>query len=578
MYNNRKHKWAALGVTGALLLSLAGITVFASDAADVRALQKALICKETADGIEDLNGDGAVNGFDLVLLRRQVLDAAAFSGEIVETDIAVTEQNAKLVGRTLRSGDVTWLVQSGSAAEFTVTGTSAELTLAGDSCVEGDEKYRPRYVVYLDGELLCDSLMSERETTIPLFSGTTVRRAQVKVIHLSEANNGAIGVRNLHVAAPDSLASPCMPAAKKSLSIEFIGDSITCAYGVEGKDQYEPFRTDTENFMKSYAYLTAQLLDADYSAVSYSGYGVVSGYTTGERNPDALLPDCYELVGKPSDYAQAWDFESHTNDVVVINLGTNDNSYLSQDFDNRKDEFIAAYTAFLGQVREKNPEAVIICTMGTMGGEDVYPLIQQAIAEYTQQTGDSRVSSYQSATQKPANGLGSDWHPSEVTQQLSAYVLADKICTAIGREWSKIGLDAAAEGVYDVKLNADAGANAAHYVGYDKSFWINMVSGGTQPEDIQAYVGGLELLPGTYELAFDYTSTVDVTVTYGVQPLDLPESSCLTGTIDATGTKQHVSQTFTITELMEDGAIVFNLGGTDYYNITLSDITLFKRQ
>ena len=330
--------------------------------------------------------------------------------------------------------------------------------------------------------------------------------------------------------------------------------------------------------MKSYAYLTAQLLDADYSAVSYSGYGVVSGYTTGERNPDALLPDCYELVGKPSDYAQAWDFESHTNDVVVINLGTNDNSYLSQDFDNRKDEFIAAYTAFLGQVREKNPEAVIICTMGTMGGEDVYPLIQQAIAEYTQQTGDSRVSSYQSATQKPANGLGSDWHPSEVTQQLSAYVLADKICTAIGREWSKIGLDAAAEGVYDVKLNADAGANAAHYVGYDKSFWINMVSGGTQPEDIQAYVGGLELLPGTYELAFDYTSTVDVTVTYGVQPLDLPESSCLTGTIDATGTKQHVSQTFTITELMEDGAIVFNLGGTDYYNITLSDITLFKRQ
>ena len=129
-----------------------------------------------------------------------------------------------------------------------------------------------------------------------------------------------------------------------------------------------------------------------------------------------------------------------------------------------------------------------------------------------------------------------------------------------------------------MKLNADAGANAAHYVGYDKSFWINMVSGGTQPEDIQAYVGGLELLPGTYELAFDYTSTVDVTVTYGVQPLDLPESSCLTGTIDATGTKQHVSQTFTITELMEDGAIVFNLGGTDYYNITLSDITLFKRQ
>lgn len=574
--NNRKQKWTVLGVAGALLLPLAGITGFASDAADVRTLQKALIQKDTLAQGQDLNEDGAVNGFDLVRLRRQVLKASQ-SGEIRETDVAITEQTAKLVGRTLRKGDTTWLVQSGAAAEFTVTGTSAELTLAGDGCAAGDEKYRPRYAVYVDGELLCDSLMSETETKLQLFSGDTVRHATVKVIHLSEANNGAIGVKNLHVAAPDSLASPCAPTAKKSLSIEFIGDSITCAYGVEGKDQYEAFRTDTENFMKSYAYLTAQLLDADYSAVSYSGYGVVSGYTTGERNTESLVPDCYDLVGKLPDYAEAWDFDSHTNDVVVINLGTNDSSYLSQDFDGRKDEFTAAYTAFLKQVREKNPEAVIICTMGTMGGEDLYPLIQQAITDYTAETGDSQVRSYQSATQKLANGLGSDWHPSALTHELSAYVLADQICTAIGREWSKIGLDAASEGTYDVKINTEAGANAAHFVGYDKSFWINMVGGGTKPEDVQAYVGGLTLTPGTYELAFDYTSTVDVTVTYGVQQLEDPEHSCVSGSIDATGTKQHAAKAFTITEPVEDAAIVFNLGGTDYYNITLSDITLFKK-
>lgn len=575
--HNRKQKWFALGIAGALLLPLAGITGSASDAADVRAMQKALIGKDPSVQAQDLNGDGAVNGFDLVLLRRQVLEASMPSGEIREKDVAITEQTAKLIGRTLRKEDTTWLVQSGAAAEFTVTGTSAELTLAGDDCAAGDEKYRPRYAVYVDGELLCDSLMSEAETKIQLFEGTAVRRALVKVIHLSEANNGAVGVKNLHVAAPDSLASPCAPTAKKSLSIEFIGDSITCAYGVEGKDQYEAFRTDTENFTKSYAYLTAQLLDADYSAVSYSGYGVVSGYTTDARNTESLVPDCYDLVGKLPDYAQAWDFDSHPNDVVVINLGTNDSSYLSKDLDSRKGEFTEAYTAFLHQVREKNPEAAIICTMGTMGGEEVYPLIQQAVADYTEATGDTRISSYQSETQKMANGLGSDWHPSALTHELSAYVLADKICTAIGREWSKIGLDAASEGTYDVKLNTEAGANAAHYVGYDKSFWINMVSGGTQPEDIQAYVGGLTLTPGTYELAFDYTSTVDVTVTYGVQQPEDPESSCVSGSIDATGTKQHAAKTFTITETMEDAAIIFNLGGTDYYNITLSDITLFKK-
>ena len=53
------------------------------------------------------------------------------------------------------------------------------------------------------------------------------------------------------------------PTPKKNLSIEFIGDSMTCAYGVEGKDQNEHFKTSTENFSKSYAYLASQILNID---------------------------------------------------------------------------------------------------------------------------------------------------------------------------------------------------------------------------------------------------------------------------------------------------------------------------
>ena len=77
--------------------------------------------------------------------------------------------------------------------------------------------------------------------------------------------------------------------------------------------------------------------------------------------------------------------------------------------------------------------------MGTMGGEDLYPLIQQAITDYTAETGDSQVRSYQSATQKPANGLGSDWHHSALTHELSAYVLADQICTAMAGSGARSG-------------------------------------------------------------------------------------------------------------------------------------------
>ena len=73
--------------------------------------------------------------------------------------------------------------------------------------------------------------------------------------------NGAIGVKNISVTS--DLLTPISPEPEKPLSIEFIGDSITCAYGVEGQSSSEPFKTSTENFMKSYAYLTAQKLNAD---------------------------------------------------------------------------------------------------------------------------------------------------------------------------------------------------------------------------------------------------------------------------------------------------------------------------
>ena len=201
----------------------------------------------------------------------------------------------------------------------------------------------------------------------------------------------------------------------------------TCALPI-----YEPFSTSTENFMKSYAYLTAQQLNADYSAVCYSGHGIISGYTTGEKNTDSLVPDCYNLVGKSYDYATEWDFESNPNDVVVINLGTNDSSYLSLDFEARSGDFVDGYVSFLKDLRDKNPNAYIICTVGTMGGEDVYGLIEQAIDIYKSETEDTNVMGYLSATQNIANGLGADWHPSVITQQESAYVLADKICEVLG--------------------------------------------------------------------------------------------------------------------------------------------------
>lgn len=537
---------------------------------DLCHLRDAIVDLDDITTDDDINNDGKVNVFDLCLLKSSMLT----NEEYVTSDYAATDKNVKLVGRTMRSNDITWLIHSGSAVEFTVTGKSANITLAGDSSINNDEDYRSRYAVIVDGEIIEDAVMGTPEKTLTLFEGETSRTAKVKIIHLSEAMNGAIGVKNISVTS--NSAAPVRPEPKKDLSIEFIGDSITCAYGVEGLSNYESFKTTTENFMKSYAYLTAQKLNADYSSVSYSGHGIISGFTSsGDINTDSIIPDCYELTGKLSDYATNWDFETSSHDVVVINLGTNDSSYVTKEPETRSQEFIDGYIDFLKTVREKNPEAYIICTLGTMGDE-LYEYVEDAAEKYSTLTGDERIMSYRSAVQNmSADGIGSDWHPSAITQQKSAYVLADKICQALGMESDQIGLDMAADSEYVLNIDPDKGGNAASFVGYDKSFWINMVTGGETADAIEAEILGIGLKKGgCYRLEFDCTSSYE-----GELPLQVKGSDgeiYFSSKFNAVSEKAHFSAEFTADNDDSAASIIFQLGGKDYYNCTLSNLSLIK--
>ena len=342
-------------------------------------------------------------------------------GEVIVQNIPITADNTKLQSRTVMKDDVLWLVQSGSAAEFTVSGRNASLTIAGSS---GINNFDPRYAVYVDDKMICDEIMTDKDATVSLWKDED-KTAAVKVMLLSEAMYGGIGIRSVDVES--SSAQPVVPAEKATLTIEFIGDSITCGYGVESKPS-DSFSTSTENFTKSYAYLTAKELDADYTTCCYSGYGIVSGYSTdGTKDGKRLLPDCYGLTSDYKDYATDWDF-SEECDVIVINLGTNDMNYVAADPEAHGNEFVEGYKAFLQNVRKKRPDSYIICTMGTMGGKDIYELIERAVSEY----GDEKITTYFSQTHTMRDGMGADGHPSKRTHQNSADILAEKIRNTLG--------------------------------------------------------------------------------------------------------------------------------------------------
>lgn len=198
--------------------------------------------------------------------------------------------------------------------------------------------------------------------------------------------------------------------------IEIVGDSISCGYGVLGAEATCAFDADTESEPAAYGSLTAQALGASHTTIAYSGIGLYRdfGGSTVDQMPDrygrALADDPTSLwsgAGEP--------------DAIVVNLGTND-------FQGTEPgpAFQTTYETFLGTLRSKHPNAVIVATLSPMISDD-YPeggnfrtlargYVQGAVATRNAQ-GDAKVSFLEFDLQTGEDGYGCDFHPNAVTHQ-----------------------------------------------------------------------------------------------------------------------------------------------------------------
>ena len=173
------------------------------------------------------------------------------------------------------------------------------------------------------------------------------------------------------------------------------------------------------------------------------------------------------------------------------------------------------------------------------------------------------------------DGIGSDYHPSEITQQKNAYILADKICNVLGIESDQIGLDVASDAEYN--LNIGENANASPFLSdYDKSYWINMVNGGDSPESIEAVISGIKLKKnGKYKLTFSINTSDGKEIPVLIRNKD-KSKTYFSDTFTGTGEKSPYSAEITIDEDCNDAEIVFQVGGTNYYSVTLYSLRLEK--
>lgn len=337
------------------------------------------------------------------------------TGQLYESDFRADEDYVKISGRTYSNSSGTVILSNTySSVEFAFVGTLAEVTLTSD-CKDS----KARVGIFINGQRTVDTMLTDKTTTLKVFESDVPEKCIVSIVKLSEQSHSYVGVKNIHAVTEYGI----IPTPERERKIEFIGDSITCGYGVDAPNEGYDFSTETEDGSKTYAALVGKALDADVNIVAWSGIGVYSCYTSGDG------PSQWKLISgiygntDTMHTSKKWEFSEWQPDVVVINIGTNDKSW-TKGIDQRVDTFGSAYYDLICQVREKNPDAYIICSLGAMGN-DLMPEIEEQVAAYSANTGDYRVTTFEFANQNGyRDGYGADYHPSAKTHQKMADKLA----------------------------------------------------------------------------------------------------------------------------------------------------------
>jgi lysophospholipase L1-like esterase len=312
----------------------------------------------------------------------------------------------------------------GSAVVLRFTGTSVKVTL-GERSLETDEYGKVAhnwYDVWIDDRLAAPVQAAEGIQTYLLADGLSPGEHQVVLRKRTEAYVGEgqlLGFELEHGAT-------VLPAAPPTRRIEFIGDSITAGFGVDGPDEKCLFSAETQNYSNTFAALTARAFGAEQIALAATGAGVSRNWGNTTENTIGAM---YDRI-LPTDYRHRWDFARWKPDVVVLNLGTND--FATGDPGGEK--FIAAYRALIAQVRQNYPSALIVIGLGPMLS-DLWPQGAQALTKARtyvsslvsdiNNAGDARVKLLEFPNQDRAASFGCKFHPSVATHRQMAEQLGD---------------------------------------------------------------------------------------------------------------------------------------------------------
>lgn len=330
------------------------------------------------------------------------------------------ELEMRISGRTVWKERELFFSHSASYAEFWFEGRQLEAEFASEG---GGEDFKAWIGIFVnDAETKRFDLQAGANRYL-LWESETQEKVKIRIVKMSENQYAYASIRKFFM-DEDAVITKTEGRKKR---IQFIGDSITCGFGNEGKAG-DGFTTGTENPLKAYAVLTADKLFAEATLLSWSGIGIISSYVdpdVEEPNTGVLVPMLYPHTDYSLQCRMGWepqefDFTSDDCDLIVINLGTNDSSY-TRTHEDRKAAFQAAYAEFLRYLCEKYAGVPVICTAGAMNN-----LLNTELAAAAETVAaEGKPVYYMEFTPKEEeDGEGAVGHPSQLRHEKLAAQLA----------------------------------------------------------------------------------------------------------------------------------------------------------
>ncbi len=324
----------------------------------------------------------------------------------METQLSLTDSRIAYTGRAMVTDKEATFGWSGSGFEIAVRGSSVTADLRGP---DGTPDEAVWIAVYVNGQrtnkIMLTAAPEKAITLADDLPADTV--TAVRVVKLTEASHGTAVLHGLTVTG--MVEPPRLPARR----MVCIGDSITCGFGVLGKET-DPFSTQTEDITLTCGWLLADAFDAQRQIVSISGYGLIMSNT---RNTDHVLPRFYPYA----DFAQTtpWDYERYQPDLVIVNIGTND-EFMNAD----PADIQAGVHAFLTGLRTAHPTATLLWVYGFMKNGYI-PVIREEVERFAQT--DNKVHFLPAAIATGDAELGSAAHPSAAANARLAKALQPQI-------------------------------------------------------------------------------------------------------------------------------------------------------